>query len=146
MKFNTYRIKLSGLKVELANHIRTATIDDIIRLKHIARKSFTETRQAPEVYADWIARSVYDKRHKVFVYDFKRVNGFIDMQDSILELIAVDPLDRSLGIGEKLFVRGICYSKCQDFDFMYVETEAENIPSNKLYQKFGGVIISQNDK
>jgi len=58
----------------------------------------------------------------------------------ILELF-IDPNFQGKGVGTKLVNEVINYARGLSFDGVIVQTEKENIPAQKLYEKLGFIVI-----
>jgi len=59
---------------------------------------------------------------------------------TIVELF-IDPLYQGKGIGTELIKRVIKYAKKKDLNGAIIQTEFENIPAQKLYEKLGFIKI-----
>lgn len=113
----------------------------IYRTSRYSKDKFLEKSGSEQIYISWINNSLYnnyaDEAFLVFnkltpvgiiTIKIKGKNGFIDLLGIIEE-------HQKQKLATYLLKKAIEYLIKQDIDDIFVITEGENIPANKLYQK-----------
>jgi dTDP-4-amino-4,6-dideoxy-D-galactose acyltransferase len=134
--------------------IRTATSNDVTRLKQIARASHTDTRfffdanfdkgKAADLYETWIEASCDQFADKVFVaVRGGDVAGYVtcrlalNRQEGSIGLIAVDAAHQGQGIGRELVQAALDWFEDQKVDRTTVVTQGRNVAAQRLYARCG---------
>ena len=134
--------------------VREAKLKDAWRCILIAKNSFTDDRKHHDSkFPNWLAdfskmwavgRGFINSDYSVFVADRERVAGFLvgvgDMLGARVDLIAVDPLFRRLGVAQNLIAAALDYYGRQGCLHIVAGTQAHNTASCKMYESLGFVI------
>lgn len=114
-------------------------------VSHYYHNSFTRDKSL-QVYTTWIENSFSGYAdHYAFIKLEHEIAGFITLklkQDGLyIDLLVVNPLMRSQGIGKTLINYAIEYAHVHTYS-LKVRTQADNIPANRLYQKEGFRVVA----
>jgi len=139
--------------------VRDAQESDEHTIVKIARNAFRTshfysdpklpTYLSDELYAKWSSNSLKDLSNKVLVAEKNNsVIGFIilstktleDVPYGVIDLIAVDPNERGLGIGKLLLLKALSWFSSK-VSSVYVGTQANNIPAVRLYEGNGFKLV-----
>jgi RimJ/RimL family protein N-acetyltransferase len=135
-------------------HVRPAQSSDLTRLKEIARNSYERSRyyhdpcfsreKCQAFYEVWVQNSLEGYVDMVLVAEAKgRILGFItgrlldEPGEGEYVLTAVDQRQREHGIGQELFASGLDWFVRSGVRHVIVATQARNIPSQRLIQRYG---------
>ncbi len=116
-------------------------IRDLSITSHYAKDSLIGESGALTLYRQWIKNTFSGYADKIFVaYEKNTPMGFISLkcktEGVYIDLVAVHRKFRGRGLGQDLLIKAIKYA--YQFDKkLFVTTQLENIPANRLYQKMG---------
>jgi len=139
--------------VTVSSHsVRTATPSDLPALREIARVSHHDSRfysdprfprdVCGKLYETWLERSCAGWAQKVWVVEADGAPGgyltcHVEGRKGTIGLIAVREACRGLGLGAQLMNAALDYLSRAGVDRLEVVTQGCNIPSQRLYQRFG---------
>lgn len=104
-------------------------------------------QKAYEMYEVWVKNSLFHKyaEEVFFAMDGSKPIGFVSLKVKsdrvIIDLIVVDPQYQGRGIGRALLAASDCFACELGLCAIEVETEAENIAANVLYQRNGYRVV-----
>jgi dTDP-4-amino-4,6-dideoxy-D-galactose acyltransferase len=148
----TFERSLEALPEE-SYGIRPARPEDLSPLRRITGQSFIDSRfyydhhfdraRCDDLYAAWIERSCQGYADCVLVAELNgKAAGYVTCclgpsQTGSIGLIAVDPQAQGCGIGQRLVVSALHYFRNHSMTSATVVTQARNLKSQRLYQRYG---------
>ena len=143
----------SELDLKFQANIRDYVVDDIPRLKAMAKESFRFTRfyndgnferdRCDALYETWAEKATHETSGFVIVAEIEsQAVGYITGKASQaiigkIELIAVDSRFRGLGIGHALVNGALDWFSKRNIASVEVVTQGRNIKAQRMYQKNG---------
>lgn len=136
--------------------INLCNLDDIGALRSLSKISYRQSRYyfdpgfpvnlADAMYETWIEKSCLDPASAVFVIFAEGTPaGYIacrqiDETEGRIDLIAVDPRFKQMGLGQKLVKRSSRWFAERNLERIRVITQGRNIAAQRLYQRNGFLI------
>jgi dTDP-4-amino-4,6-dideoxy-D-galactose acyltransferase len=135
-----------------SHNIRTATSNDLDKVKSLARFNHTDSRFfkdsrfdkviSEKLFELWIDRNSSSESAIILVSEIDLVvSGYIaiSFQNNIgvIELIGVNPKFRGLGIGVNLISSSLDWFRNNNINTVNVVTQGTNIPALRMYHKCG---------
>lgn len=143
-------VHLRNQCIRFADIIPAPAMSDLVTLVHtvanqgrLAKDKLIPIKTAHLMYEKWVENSIFASYADEVIFTLKdgKPRGFITLKRTgngiSIDLIVVDPMFQNKGIGKDLVAAACQYAIEVDAEWIEVETEAENVSANRLYQKAG---------